>query len=303
MQPACALPGAARKLYSLLQQRLTNMHRRVAHLLPFQAATPGDTDTWPGTLHQQRSQTMRSTTLALTVTIVALRVPLLAAQLQRISVYGLKPVGVSRELAVSIQEQLESNLLTYGRYEVLSRSDIDLILQESRFQQSGVCTDRSCLVEASSVLGVEKLVTGTISKVGSTYNLVLKLIDIHSATLESSANQRHAGSVDNLLDVSERLLDSLLQGRGETPIDTIVQTVVKTRTDTVTVRDTVWALAEPELPPVPEPAVADTPGTVPTAVSTVRPDQPRRTRGWLGLGAAIILGGIAATVLTASIAD
>ncbi|MBD3242764.1 MAG: hypothetical protein GF331_19385 [Chitinivibrionales bacterium] len=245
---------------------------------------------------------MRPATMGLAVTITVLHTQPFAAQPQRISVYGLKPIGVSRELAVSIQEHLESNLLTYGRYEVLSRSDIDLILQESRFQQSGACNDESCLVEAGTVLGVEKLVTGTISRVGSTYNLVLKLIDIRSATLESSANQRHAGSVDNLLDVGEQLLDTLLRHRAEPLIDTIVKTVVRTRTDTVTVRDTVWAM------PAPQPLPLDTPpalpDTVPATPTTAMPaPEQTRTRGWLGVGAAVILGTIAATVLTVSIGD
>lgn len=246
---------------------------------------------------------MRPATIGLTVTLIVFHTQTFAAQLQRVSVYGLKPIGVSRELAISIQEHLESNLLAYGRYEVLSRSDIELILQESRFQQSGACTDESCLVEASSLLGVEKLVTGTISRVGSTYNLVLKLIDIRSATLESSANQRHAGSVDKLLDISEQLLDRLLQGRAEPLIDTIVQTVVRTRTDTITVRDTVWAVPEPKPEPELEPAVTDTPPVESAVMSAAAQQRPTRTRGWLGLGAAIILGTIAATVLTVSIGD
>ncbi len=127
-----------------------------------------------------------------------------------ISVYGLKSIDISQNLAESLQEHLESNLLNYQQYNVLSRNDIELILKESRFQQTGICQEEDCLVEAGNLLGVEKIITGTISLVGTTYNVVLKLIDVATAKLESSVNKKHSGSIDTLLDVIEVSLRTLL---------------------------------------------------------------------------------------------
>ena len=127
-----------------------------------------------------------------------------------ISVYGLKSIGISQSLASSLQEHLESNLLKYEQYDVMSRNNIDVILKESRFQQTGMCSEEECLVEAGNILGVEKIITGTISMVGSTYNVVLKMIDVGTAKLESSVNQKHSGNIDTLLDVIEISLHTLL---------------------------------------------------------------------------------------------
>lgn len=127
-----------------------------------------------------------------------------------VSVYGMKSLGISQSLAISLQEHLESQILKYDCYEVMSRSDMDVILKESRFQQTGMCAEEECLVEAGHILGVEKIITGTISMIGITYNIVLKLIDVNTAKLESSVSNKHSGSQDSLLDIIEVSLQVLI---------------------------------------------------------------------------------------------
>lgn len=232
--------------------------------------------------------------------LAALSAAALAADKPRpgITVYGLKAIGASQELATSLQEHLESRLLGYGAFDVLSRSDIDLILSESRFQQSGACTEEECLVETGNLLGVEKMVTGTLSQVGLTYNLVLKLIDVRTARLEASSSGRHTGTADRLLDISEGLLGELLESsvaalRPDTI--TIVRTLTDTVTaiDTVTVRDTVWARAPDSImrEEVTEPYDRSTP--LPAEPQA----NPKRARRF-ALGALAILGAMAAGLLT-----
>jgi hypothetical protein len=114
-----------------------------------------------------------------------------------ISVYGLKSINIPQSLALSLQQHLESKLLKCHGYSGVTRNNIDLILQEGRFDQTAECSDEECIMRCRLYpLGVEKLVTGTVSQVGATYNIVLKLIDIKSAKPESSASARHQGSVN-----------------------------------------------------------------------------------------------------------
>jgi TolB-like protein len=227
------------------------------------------------------------------------------------SVFGLKAIGISQELAESLQEHLESNLLQYRRFEVLSRSDIALILKENQFQQSGTCTGDECVVEAGHILGVQKIVTGTLSKIGNTCNVVLKLIDVQSGKLESSANRQYTGGVEGLLEVMEQLLDDVVDEatvRGFLPErDTVVvrdtvwkeNRIVRTETDTVRVRDTVWVQKHPE-PAVPVVSQAPAPARKPVPAVPTRPSRKARR---VTLGATIILCCLAAVVITASITD
>jgi hypothetical protein len=73
--------------------------------------------------------------------LVALSATALAMDEARpgITVFGLKAIGASQELASSLQEHLESRLLAYGAFDVLSRSDIDLILSETVWWRPGIC--------------------------------------------------------------------------------------------------------------------------------------------------------------------
>ena len=127
-----------------------------------------------------------------------------------VSIFGFEGIMTPSGLAESLQEHLESCLLSHEGYEVLSRNDMDKILKENSMQLSGLCREQGCLVETGTILGVEKLVTGTVSRVGATYNIVLKLIDVDRAILESSASRRYAGRVDSLFRVGEDALKQLL---------------------------------------------------------------------------------------------
>jgi hypothetical protein len=204
-----------------------------------------------------------------------------------ISVYGLKAIGVSQQLAVSLQENLESNLVKYDAYDVVSRSDIDLILSETRLEQAGAaCDEEECLVAAGNLLGIQKMITGTVSRVGQTYNLVLKLIDVRSGQLEASANERHWGSEDRLLDVSERLLDRLVLVREETDNDTLEPIEADT--------------SDISLSPGKEDVVAvqDAPGD-----TVARKAQPSRLARRVGWGALTLLGALAMCILAFTLID
>ncbi len=228
----------------------------------------------------------------------------------RVSVYGLKAIGTSQDIALSLQEFLESMLIRSGEYEVLSRADIDLILSEGKLQQSGACTDEACLVQTGAVLGVQKIITGTLSKVGSTYSLVLKVLDIASGRLESSASDRFSGTPEYLFDIGARLMVELLEPRTDTR-DTVVREVVRTRVDTLTisvrdtvtvsdtvhVRDTLYTARPVALPDKEEQTHRDR-----AAQSAALAAQDTRRNRRIGVGALGILGSIAAGILAYQLA-
>jgi hypothetical protein len=216
-----------------------------------------------------------------------------------ISVFGIQAIGVSSELARSMQEHLEAGLLQFPNLNVLSRSDMDLVLSEGRLRLSGACTDEACLVEAGHILGVEKLVTGTVSRVGGTYNVVLKLIDIRSATLESAADRRHTGSPDQLFDVCDGLLHQLLAA-----CRTVAPAAAAPASDT----SALVAAAENPAPPVEADQATAEPHRVAATADSLTMALPatttaqRRLGRRIGLGALLVLGAIAACLITVQVA-
>lgn len=211
-----------------------------------------------------------------------------------ISVFGLKAIGAPQELAVSLQENVESNLIKYGRFDVMSRNDMDMILRENRFQQSGACIDEECVLQAGHILGVQKMVTGTVSRLGQTYNVVLKMIDVSSARLVSAVSRKHSGTVDNLLAITDEMVLELL-GQAEAEISgagkSDSSSVSDMHPDTLDVK-TIGKEAE-------EPTGLAVYGKESAEDSR----EPSPKAKWIGIGALVLLGSIAAIVLISNVAD
>lgn len=104
---------------------------------------------------------------------------------QNIAVLDLEPRGgLTAEEVLSISDRLRGELINTGRYTVIERGQMDLILKEQGFQQSGVCSEASCIVEVGQLLAVHKMVGGSIGKVGKAYSINLKIIDVQSGKIE-----------------------------------------------------------------------------------------------------------------------
>lgn len=83
-------------------------------------------------------------------------------------------------------------------YRWLERGRIGEILDEQKFQASG-CTEQSCVVEMGQLLGARKMVAGSISRVGETYNMALNVIDIETGLVDKSVSEVCPGCKDGQL--------------------------------------------------------------------------------------------------------
>jgi hypothetical protein len=81
---------------------------------------------------------------------------------------------------------------------------MESILTEQGFQLSG-CTSAECAVEAGKLLGVNKMVTGSVGKLGELYNINIRLFDVGTGRIEKTVSQKHEGSVEELLDIINKL--------------------------------------------------------------------------------------------------
>ena len=59
------------------------------------------------------------------------------------------------------------------------------ILKEQGFQQTG-CTNTECAVEAGKLIGVGKIVIGSIFKVEKLYSLDIRMVDVGTGKIENS---------------------------------------------------------------------------------------------------------------------
>jgi hypothetical protein len=89
----------------------------------------------------------------------------------------------SREDLSAVASRFETELAKTAQVNVLERRKMDLILQEQDFQQSTECKSSECQVKAGQLLGVDRIITGTLSKVDKLYTLNLKMIQVESGVI------------------------------------------------------------------------------------------------------------------------
>jgi TolB-like protein len=121
-----------------------------------------------------------------------------ASAQETIAVIEFEAKGISQIEASALSDELEINLTNIGGYQVVERGQMENILQEQGLNQTG-CISSECAVEVGKLLSVQKIVLGSISKVGSTFSVNAKIVDVESGEIIKSANYKHKGLIDDLL--------------------------------------------------------------------------------------------------------
>lgn len=117
-----------------------------------------------------------------------------------IAVLNLESRDISENEAATLSDQLRGHLVNLNAFIVLDRSTMEALLQEQGFQQTG-CTRTECAVQVGRVLNVQKIVAGSIGKIGKTYAINISMINVESSRIEKSFNRNYEGKVEGLLEI------------------------------------------------------------------------------------------------------
>ena len=115
-----------------------------------------------------------------------------------IAIIDFEGIGVSLEEARVLTQRLTTEIISRNVYQIFERSKIDRILEEQEFQHSG-CVDAACAVDIGKLAGVQHIVIGTVSKIGQTYSVDTRLIDVESGESLLSAEYSTQNSIDDML--------------------------------------------------------------------------------------------------------
>lgn len=97
-----------------------------------------------------------------------------------------------------LSDTLRERFLKTGVYRLVDRKNMNKILSEQAFQLSD-CTTESCAVEVGRLLGVEKMVFGSIGRLGEEYVITVQIVDVESGEIEKIKSHRFIGSVSDLM--------------------------------------------------------------------------------------------------------
>jgi uncharacterized protein (TIGR02145 family) len=130
-----------------------------------------------------------------------------------VAIMQLTGNGVDEATSASVTEALSDELMKTGRVRVMERSQMEKILKEQGFQQSGACDGSGCAVEVGKLLSINRMVVGTLGKLGSAWTFSVRGVDVQTGEILGSARRQQKGEIEDVVPVvMPGLADELVAG-------------------------------------------------------------------------------------------
>lgn len=139
--------------------------------------------------------------IALAAAIGARSLPVAAPvkPMPTVAVLALASQGVDSSSALVLTDALSDELHRSGKVRVMERSQMAGVLKEQGFQQSGACDGSECAVQAGRLLGIQKIVVGSLGRFGNSYTVQLRGVDVGSGEILCSVRRVQRGELDAIL--------------------------------------------------------------------------------------------------------
>ena len=145
----------------------------------------------------------RSTISLLALALCTLNVNAQVAEgKQTVALLEFEGRGISQLEAKTLTDRLMSEMVNTDAVIMVERNQMDEILNEQGFQQSG-CTSSECAAEVGALLGVQNMVSGSFGKLGNSYTIDAKMFSVETGATICTVSKTYKGPVDNLLTVIE----------------------------------------------------------------------------------------------------
>lgn len=119
----------------------------------------------------------------------------------RIAIYPLETKGgLSPSLGGNLTDLLQTEISSLKLFEVLERANLQRVIKEQSLQNSG-CTESSCAVKIGNLLNVQKMIVGSIFKIGDVFWISISFVNVELGKIESSEKI----SAERESDLAERI--------------------------------------------------------------------------------------------------
>ena len=162
-----------------------------------------------------------------------------------IAVMDFEGKGISQTEASALTDRLRTELYNGEYFVVVERGMMEEILTEQGFQQSG-CTTNECIVEVGKLVGVDRIVGGSISKVGNLFSVSARVVSVETGEIFTSITYDHSGKIEDLLSEGMKLVAMQLGGediiKEKVSYSGIRKYLPKTRKGSALLLFTVWII-------------------------------------------------------------
>lgn len=121
------------------------------------------------------------------------------ARTQVVAVLPFSTIGHDSTAGIILSDAIAMEILRTRKARVLERSQIKTILDEQGLQQSGLCDAQECAIQVGRILGVQRIVVGSVGRLGNTNTMTLRLVDVGSSEIVAFASERTEGRLESLL--------------------------------------------------------------------------------------------------------
>lgn len=148
--------------------------------------------------------------------LAVLALSALATSPVKVALLPLEPgEGISEGTARSLTQALLGEARKQRGISVMSPDEISSLLSLERQKALLGCNDDSCVSELSASLGVDRVLAGSVSKLGASYLVFLKLLNTKTGSIASQSDRRLKDKgLDDVLDALPLMVNELFAGKG-----------------------------------------------------------------------------------------
>ena len=146
-----------------------------------------------------------------------------------VSILDFTGEDVQDKVLRACYQQLETSLIESNRFTVIEKNKREELLEEQKFQSSGVC-DEACAVEIGQLVGAEYLMLGEIIGFADLYQVNIKIINIEKGDVAEKVTDQISGGMRELLNGMEEASREIVRriAAGSAPQQIIQQTGLPT---------------------------------------------------------------------------
>jgi TolB-like protein len=127
---------------------------------------------------------------------------------EKIALLPFEQKGLSQEETALLPKRFGELLQSTGTFEVMRQDEMLRLFAEADFKDLETCTYSYCLADAGKILGVQKVMHGSITRRGNLYSLRLRMVDVRNAEIVLDRKSEFSGNFD-------RMVSSLLPGEAK----------------------------------------------------------------------------------------
>ncbi len=118
--------------------------------------------------------------------------------------------GLEPKAGALLTDTIVAHMRRLPGLEVVSLDDVRAVLSHEQQKQLLGCREGECLAELGGALGCDELVTGSVGRLGRSWILHLRRVEVTKASVAKQVDRRvKDGTVDDLLDVLPSLVGEL----------------------------------------------------------------------------------------------